>query len=515
MPALPLDGLDAVGSGGDLAVDLGERLHFLGYPLLGGATVNYLDLGLSGNDGDQDSLLKVPGVLSPGYSGGPALIQRSDGFHVIGIVIRQRYAQGSERTSGQVSLIRSVGALSGLDWTPAARRVWVDGVTVAAVDSDDEPFTIKLDLRALDFADRPSLAMAYAYDAASGEPWRPQRSDLSTTAAGQVVLSADFEFSGFLGERRVTLRAPKHALVDMPDELAFRIVLWDTAAERAVWRDKEWRRPQAVKEDAAVSTQWQWPLPLLAMSQATAIPTAEPATLPTALPTLAATPIQQVSPLSTPRATPLRSPAPATCRVVTQALRLRAGPGTTFVAKGMLDIGTDVVVLSRDPGVVWIEVRTQSGLSGWIYNSPAYVACDGSVVELPIGDIPLLPRPTPVRLPATLAGPTSVELLTPADGANSRDPLTFSWRPDATLAEGQVYELVFWEPSKGQDHERGGGSWQDASAATSVTLDPAQHAPETYAWGVWLGAFDVDGQYTRIRYLGGGRLFTVPSGDSN
>ena len=229
-------------------------------------------------------------------------------------------------------------------------------------------------------------------------------------------------------------------------------------------------------------------------------------------------PIQQVSPLSTPlsttRATPLRSPAPATCRVVTQALRLRAGPGTTFVAKGMLDIGTDVVVLSRDPGVVWIEVRTQSGLSGWIYNSPAYVACDGAVVELPIGDIPPLPRPTPERLPAASAGPTAVELLTPADGANSRDPLTFSWQPDVALAEAQVYELVFWEPSKGQDHERG-GSWQDASAATSVTLDPAKRAPETYAWGVWLGAFDANGQYTRIRYLGGGRSFTVPSGAGN
>lgn len=190
LPALPLAGRD------DAA--LGQRLHFLGYPLLGGATINYLDLGLSGFDGLDDTLLKVTGTLSPGYSGGPALVEQGDGFRVLGAVIRRRFVWGSELTSGQVSLIRSVDALPGFDWKPAARRIWVDDVEVAAVPSSDATFAIDLDLRALDFADGHGRAMAYAYDAASGLPWRPQGSDLPSTAAGQVVLSAEFAGSGFL-----------------------------------------------------------------------------------------------------------------------------------------------------------------------------------------------------------------------------------------------------------------------------------------------------------------------------
>ena len=107
---------------------------------------------------------------------------------------------------------------------------------------------------------------------------------------------------------------------------------------------------------------------------------------------------------------------------------------------------------------------------------------------------------------AASGGPTSVTLISPADGHAGNGPVTFSWLPNQPLAPGQVFEPVYWK-ANGETYNNG-RSWTYASENTLSSFNIGNLAQDSYKWGVWLGAFE-NGAYGRIRFLGGERGFTV------
>ena len=99
-----------------------------------------------------------------------------------------------------------------------------------------------------------------------------------------------------------------------------------------------------------------------------------------------------------------------------------------------------------------------------------------------------------------------MRIVSPPDRTSTASPALFAWEPNAALAEGQVYELGFWQPI---ETEREARSWTPAGTDTQIVINPKDH-PGDYRWGIWLGMFDAEGRYSRIRYLGGGYTFNVP-----
>ena len=125
----------------------------------------------------------------------------------------------------------------------------------------------------------------------------------------------------------------------------------------------------------------------------------------------------------------------------------------------------------------------------------------------PVASLPA-PLPTPTRnLRSALAagGPTSVTGLSPEPEYVNRVRTVFSWTPDQPLLPGQLFEVAFW--TRDQSPELGVG-WTQATTEPALAVRLDEQIPGDYLWGVWLGAF-VDGQYERLRYLGGGNSLRV------
>jgi hypothetical protein len=242
--------LPALASADMDTIDVGERLHILGYPLAGGSAINYSAAALGGFD-ENGALMKIQTSLSEGNSGGPVLVERNGRYEIAGIVIRGRGARL------EVGVIRSIDQLHSLIWEPTARRVWADNVQVVAQGQGaDASLHIRMDIHALDYAQRNGRLLAYVFDAQTRQPWPSGDDTLPRNAGGQTVLRADFSASRTVDTLSgVTIMIPLDALRAQPDQLAFRLLLWDTDEARALWRDEEWRQPQAgVAEVAAAPT---------------------------------------------------------------------------------------------------------------------------------------------------------------------------------------------------------------------------------------------------------------------
>lgn len=118
------------------------------------------------------------------------------------------------------------------------------------------------------------------------------------------------------------------------------------------------------------------------------------------------------------------------------------------------------------------------------------------------------PAPSVADSANSAGGPTSVVILGPPDRTSTDTATMFSWQPDAPLAEGQEYEVAFWEPGQGPDDGRG---WSSGTRGTSISITPPDYtAGKSYRWGVWLRADNGAGRTERVRFLGGGNSFDVP-----
>jgi len=102
-------------------------------------------------------------------------------------------------------------------------------------------------------------------------------------------------------------------------------------------------------------------------------------------------------------------------------------------------------------------------------------------------------------------GPRSVSQLTPVDATETRLRTPFTWVADQPLAEGQLFEVAFWQRDQPMENARG---WTSATTDSTLSANAYEQTPGDYFWGVWLGTMH-NGEYHRLRYLGGGNLLRV------
>lgn len=254
------------------------------------------------------------------------------------------------------------------------------------------------------------------------------------------------------------------------------------------------------------------------------------ATVPNRLATAAAAAIQATRTASTPTATP--QPAPQ-IEVLASDINLRTGPGTGFPIIGSAARGARYPVTAQAADCAWLQIRREDGEQVWITGAPAYtrlnVACSSVAAATALAtpaaaptNTPAAARPTaaaatvaatpppPTATPAPASsGPGSIAPLSPPAAAAVSGPVTFAWSPDAPLAPGQVFELVFWNPGQNFNDGR---ALTAAATTTSLAINVDNLAPGAHQWGVFLAQAS---PYQRIRFLGHGGTINVTGGGSD
>ncbi len=80
---------------------------------------------------------------------------------------------------------------------------------------------------------------------------------------------------------------------------------------------------------------------------------------------------------------PAQATTPVTATITGSVLIVRSGPGIGNALVGSLPRGAVVTVLGRDNAGIWLQVRTNQGLVGWV--SSLWVKLStGSVLDLPL-----------------------------------------------------------------------------------------------------------------------------------
>ena len=233
-PLAELAGLPSIPLADLTQISLGEKLQILGYPLEGGAAINYAAAAHGGYK-EEGALIKIQSQLSPGNSGGPVLVEQAGELRIAGIVVERR---------GAISFLRSIDQLGDLQWLPDARRVWASNVGVYH-SPDDDVLTLQLDLHALDFVDQQATILAYAYSTDR----RKLTASVDTshrTAGGHAVFAAAVKPEAVVENvagRQYSLSMRE--LGARSQELLLRFVLWDPVAQRVLWRDPTWYQPES------------------------------------------------------------------------------------------------------------------------------------------------------------------------------------------------------------------------------------------------------------------------------
>jgi hypothetical protein len=184
----------------------------------------------------------------------------------------------------------------------------------------------------------------------------------------------------------------------------------------------------------------------------------------------------------------------------------------------------------------WLQIVLDDGTDGWVAGDETLARFTVPCTALPVSSVaivqpsptttppstvvqrqaqptatrqivtstPAAPLPAPTRNLAS-SGPSSIIILSPADGYSSLAPVNFSWTADTPLAPGQEFEVVFWNAAT--ETEAQGRGWVRSSTDTTVRIDPSRQPVGAYRWGVFVVAA---APYQRLRYLGPGYTLTVP-----
>ena len=207
------------------------------------------------------------------------------------------------------------------------------------------------------------------------------------------------------------------------------------------------------------------------------------------------------------------SPTPSSTLQAAETVAAAVAPVTPTAAPSFTPVATATLPPTPAASPTAISTARPTGLPVKPTSTPI-----PTITPSPTGTPTVTRMPTPVPPAAassgsasTGAGPVAVMLLGPPENTNTSSATTFSWVPDAPLAEGQVYEVAFWKPGESRESSQ---SWTEAGTSTSQLINPGERIG-SYRWGVWLGQFNAAGKYERIRFLGGDRKFDVSSGDSN
>lgn len=346
------------------------------------------------------------------------------------------------------------------------------------------------------------------------------------------------------GKRKGVLLAAALAL------LAFAAILLVVMRQPGAPGDQEVLAATSATDTAASSTDSDPPLQGAAVAaKSTNVPTAEPDQQTTAdsaaeAPTAAteanaagATPAETQTPTAiAPTSTAVSSPVPTATlpsELVTATQPVTGEGSVAATADAIAEEGAETIAGIMDGtatgnAVVATGVPTaRPGTRPTSTPLPTATALP-TATPTPTRAATPVPSATPVSGPASSAsgvaaavttsagqttiggGPTSVQLLGPPENTNTSSATTFSWKPDAPLVEGQVYEVAFWKSGESRESSQ---SWTEAGTSTSQLISPGGRSG-SYRWGVWLGYKDAAGKYERIRFLGGDWVFDVSSGAS-
>jgi len=220
-----------------------------------------------------------------------------------------------------------------------------------------------------------------------------------------------------------------------------------------------------------------------------------PSPSPTATATATFTPSPTATPLPTPTSTPIptstftptATPVPQPKAVVTsEALNLRAGPGTVYPKVGSLRKGDKLDVTARNPAGDWLKVVASNGTKGWVFAQAVKLNVSLSVIPVSV-KIP----PTPTPLPPT-ATPTSAlsfpapVLLSPEDGkVFTGGTVELRWESVGPLAKNEWYVVSVRYPRGGVMQYKGKRtketSWKLPWEEYYNKSDPPDHI---YYWDV-------------------------------
>jgi hypothetical protein len=229
-------------------------------------------------------------------------------------------------------------------------------------------------------------------------------------------------------------------------------------------------------------------------------------------------------------------------------VNLRGGPGPAYPVVGSANAGNRFPVVGQVGGCAWLQIMQEDGSTVWLTGAALYTRLSVDCGRLAAVKAPAVeaaaagaaptaastpaanlvaptPRPTPAAAanaatvaptatatatappaPAAAGGPTGMAAMAPGRDAGVNGAVVFAWTPNAPLAAGQVYELVFWNPGESYNNGR---ALNAASANTSVQVNVDSLAPGPHSWGVFLANAD---PYSRVRYLGDGGTINVTSG---
>lgn len=355
-------------------------LRVMGFPqksnLLRQPTVGYFGPNESGAVEVGNSL------IGRGFSGGPLLVERPDGYHVGGVVFY--------RTDGPV-LVQPVRRLDGLRWLdPEVPRLWAENVQIGSTTSGGlAGLELTANIHALDLAGRQVQLEAVAFDPATNQPW--------PSADKPLILQRTFEPTRFVDVISLDPRALLLGLGPLPERLRFVLQVWNVAESRLLWNGEiYYLRPDDALLSSPTPTQTTtvtstYTPTKIVTSVATLGPIATATYTPSPTKTSTSIPLSTNTPTatSTPSATAtisLVAPGDAVATILVNQLNVRAGPGIPFASIGAVSQG-DLPIVGTIAGCSWLQVKTNTGLVGWISGAAQFVrynvACETILVITP------------------------------------------------------------------------------------------------------------------------------------
>jgi len=222
-----------------------ETLRIMGYPSAAGDSISYPAFEQSGF-ADDGKLLKVQGTLSPGFSGGPALVESEGQYRIAGVV---SYTSGDQR---EVAMIRNVAELHDLTWDDSAIRLWIDAVEIQESVEDGQPVVnFGVNIHALDYAGRDFLVLIGVFDGDTGEPWQPERTRLPQMGNGSVFLGSEVTIDRFVDTVHWTLSVPLDDFGADVNGLGFGVMVIDSREQEPLWWTQELYGLQSIDESAS------------------------------------------------------------------------------------------------------------------------------------------------------------------------------------------------------------------------------------------------------------------------
>lgn len=208
------------------------RLLILGYPKTSGNPTLYIeDVLLSSKELSQEALW-IQTRLDPGYSGGPAIIDRDGQKYVTGVVLS---AEGNRTKLRDLSV-----SFKDFEWFESEKSAFVESIMIDSVEEDGVEFLrFRSTVHTQGFEHSKVELRIFIYDFPSRIPWRPVNVSLPNRS-GHIYLSEVIFPKSPIDITAVNMRIAVDDLSVPLDSLAFRLVLHKSDPIKQIWSDNVW-----------------------------------------------------------------------------------------------------------------------------------------------------------------------------------------------------------------------------------------------------------------------------------